>query len=284
MYALAAYSFWGVAPVYFVWVGFASPLEVLAHRILWALPLLALLVSVSRTWSAVGGLGRAALLRLAVCSVLLSVNWLTFIFAIHYGQIAETSLGYFINPLVSILLGWCFLSESLRPAQWLAAALAATGTLVELVLAGQLPILGLLLAFSFGFYGLVRKQIVVPAGLGLGIETLMIAPFAVAYLLFIQLSGGAESRSGEQLALLALGGVVTVLPLVWFGAAAARLPLSVLGFFQYLAPSISLVLAVAVYEETMTSARWLNLGLIWLALGIISAETLLTRRRGLPKT
>ncbi len=277
VYGLAAYVFWGVAPVYFVWVRFADPFEVLAQRIVWALPLLLILVTIGRQWRTLAAFRVAEYQRLAVCSVLLTVNWLTFIYAIFDERIAETALGYFINPLVTILLGRFFLGEMMRPAQWIAVACAGIGVVIELIAAGTIPVLGLLLAFSFGFYGLLRRKVQVPSAVGLGVETALLVPVAAAFLLYFYAQ--APERSPDELGLLALGGLVTVIPLVLFGAAAVRLPLSVLGFLQYLAPSISLVIAVAVYQEAVSPERWVNLGLIWIGLMIFASEGFYHQRR-----
>lgn len=260
--------------MYFVWVKFAAPLEVLAHRIVWSVPLLALLITVGRQWPALKVLSLRQLCRLAVCAVLLSANWLTFIYAIHTERIAETSLGYYINPLVSIVLGFVVLAERLRPAQWGAVGLASTAVLLEVAALGEVPWLALALAFSFGFYGLLRKQLGVPSSAGLGVEATLLLPFALGYLIIA--GGGVDvpRRSIEQVLMLGLGGAVTVAPLIWFASAAARLPLTVLGFFQYLAPSISLLLAVFLYDEPVTQMRWISFAMVWLALLLLSAEGL----------
>lgn len=279
VYALAAYGFWGLAPIYFVWVSFAHPLEVLAHRVVWSVPLLAILITLARQWPTVRGLRFAELRVLVLCAFLLSGNWLIFIYAIQQGRIAETSLGYFINPLVSIVLGWMFLKETLRPWQWAASAMAAIGVASEVIAQGELPWLGLSLAFSFGFYGLLRKQLAVPSSVGLGIETLVVAPLAVTYLAWAGFGGQLVERDLNQVAILGLGGLVTVLPLIWFASAAVRIPLTMLGFCQYLAPSLSLLLAVFVFDEQVPSARWLSFALIWLGLLMFSIEALYHYRR-----
>jgi len=277
-YALAAYTFWGFAPVYFVWVNFATPFEILAHRVVWSVPLLVCLITLARQWPAVRLLTRKQLTGLALCSALLSVNWLTFIYAIHQARIAETALGYFINPLVSIVLGALFLRERLRPLQWMAAGVAAAGVAGELVALGALPWLGLTLAFSFGFYGLLRKHLALSSSVGLGVETSMVAPFAVAFLIYNSSVGEMPNRELGQVLMLGLGGLVTVTPLVWFAAAAVRMPLTLLSFFQYLAPSLSLLLAVFVYSEIIADARWFSFALIWLALAVFSLDGIRHRR------
>lgn len=260
--------------MYFVWVKFAAPLEVLAHRIVWSVPLLALLITVGRQWPALQALSMRQLRLLAVCAVLLSVNWLTFIFAIHTERIAEAALGYYINPLVSIVLGFVVLAERLRPAQWGAVGLAFTAVLLEVAALGEVPWLALALAFSFGFYGLLRKQLGVASSAGLGVEATLLLPFALGYLMISGASADVPARSLAQVLMLGLGGLVTVAPLIWFASAAARLPLTVLGFFQYLAPSISLLLAVFVYEESVTQIRWVSFTMVWVALALLSVEAL----------
>ncbi len=278
-YALAAYTFWGVAPIYFVWVRFAEPLEVLAHRITWSIPLLLLLITAARQWPIVAGLTTRQVGGLLACSVLLSINWLTFIYAIFDGKIAETALGYFINPLVSMVLGAVLLAERLRTLQWVAAGIAAAGVINELIVQGTVPVYALLLAASFGVYGLLKKRLALPSSASLGVETLLIAPIALGYLFWFTTSGASPPRTNPELSLLALGGVVTVLPLVWFGAAAVRLPLTILGFFQYLAPSISLLIAVFMYGESVTFARWTAFVCVWIGLALISVEGLVHARR-----
>lgn len=277
LFALAAYGIWGVAPIYFVWVSFAQPLEVLAHRVIWGIPLLGVLLLLSGQWRDIAGLTRKAIGYLLVSSAFLSINWLTFIYAIQTERIAEASLGYFINPLVNIVLGWLFLREQLRPIQWLAVSLAAAGVLLELVAQASLPWLGLILALTFGLYGLLRKQVNVPAVVGLSIETSVLAPLAAAFLLW--LSSTADPRTLGEVLSLGLGGLITVVPLVCFAAAAIRLPLTTLGFIQYLAPSCALMLALFVYGETVSSERWLTFALIWAALLVFSFEGLHRFRR-----
>ncbi len=278
-YALAAYIFWGVAPVYFVWVKFATPTEVLAHRIVWSVPLLAVLVTLARQWPTIRALQRAQFTWLALCALLLSINWLTFIYAVHQQRIVETALGYYINPLISLVLGWLFLKEEMRPLQWCAALVAAAGVAGELLALGELPWLGLTLGFSFGFYGLLRKQLALPSSVGLAVEASMLAPLAVGFLVYLAMDSASAPRSVNELLMLGLGGAVTICPLIWFAAAAVRMPLTSLSFFQYLAPTLSLLLAVYVYGEVVPAARWFSFALIWLGLLIFSSEGLYYHRR-----
>ena len=270
LFALAAYGIWGIAPIYFVWVSFAQPLEVVAHRVVWGIPLLGLLLLASGQWRSIKSLAPSAFGYLLVSALCLSINWLTFIYAVQTERIAEASLGYFINPLVSIVLGWLFLREQLRPLQWLAVALALVGVCSELWVRTNLPWLGLTLALSFGLYGLLRKQVNVGAVVGLSIETAVVAPFAIGFLFWLSLQGDARDL-GAVLS-LGLGGLITVVPLICFAAAAMRLPLTTLGFVQYLSPSCALMLAIFVYGEVVPAGRWITFALIWGALILFSFE------------
>jgi chloramphenicol-sensitive protein RarD len=258
-------------------VGFAAPLEILMHRVLWSVPLLVLLITVTGQWGDARGLSRRALLFLMATALLLSINWLTFIWAIQAQRISDASLGYFINPLVNVLLGGLFLRERLRPYQWLAVVVALLGVGVELWVQRSVPWLGLTLAFSFGFYGLLRKQVSVPAAIGLWVETTLMLPIALVFLFWLVSSEGM--RPAMQVAQLAMGGVISVVPLVFFAAAALRLPLATLGFVQYLAPSCALMLAIFLYDEAVPEIRWVTFGFIWSALAIFSAENFLHLRK-----
>lgn len=241
-------------------VNFATALEVLAHRILWSVPLLALLILVARQLQR---LPRKSVVTLLICSGLLTVNWLTFIYGIHEGKIAETSLGYYLNPLLSVLLGAFILGEPMSRLQWIATCIAGVGISIEVMTVGYVPWVALSLAGSFAIYGLLRRQISVPAALGLGVETVVLAPIALIYLM---VSNVSIDRSTSELAWLGLGGVVTVIPLLLFGAAASRLPLTILGNFQYLGPTISLAIAILYYAEPINSGRWFSFAFVWLGI------------------
>jgi chloramphenicol-sensitive protein RarD len=277
LFAVAAYGIWGVAPIYFVWVGFAAPLEILMHRVLWSVPVLVLLITVTGQWTAAWALSRREVALLFVTALCLSANWLTFIWAIQAQRIADASLGYFINPLINILLGWVFLQERLRPLQWFAVAIALLGVGIELGVRQTMPWLGLTLALTFGFYALLRKQVSVPAAIGLWVETMLMLPIALLFLFWLLAQDGM--RAADQIMQLALGGVITVVPLVCFAAAALRLPLSTLGFVQYLAPSCALLLAVVVFNESVPQMRWVTFGFIWTALVVVSAENIFNLRK-----
>lgn len=263
--------------MYFVWVGFAAPLEILMHRVLWSVPLLIVLISVTRQWDAALGLSRRELLFLLATALCLSANWFTFIWAIQAERISDASLGYFINPLINVLLGWTFLRERMRPLQWLAVLVALTGVCIELWVQRTLPWLGLTLALSFGFYGLLRKQVSVPAAIGLWVETTLMLPIALIF--FFWLISQEGLRPEFEIAQLALGGLISVVPLVFFAAAALRLPLTTLGFVQYLAPSCALMLAVFVFNETVPEIRWTTFAFIWTALLIFTMENIWNLRK-----
>lgn len=277
LFAVAAYGIWGVAPIYFVWVGFAAPLEILMHRVLWSVPVLVLLITVTGQWTAAWALSRREVALLFVTALCLSANWLTFIWAIQAQRIADASLGYFINPLINILLGWVFLQERLRPLQWFAVAIALLGVGIELGVRQTMPWLGLTLALTFGFYALLRKQVSVPAAIGLWVETMLMLPIALLCLFWLLAQDGM--RAAGQIMQLALGGVITVVPLVCFAAAALRLPLSTLGFVQYLAPSCALLLAVVVFNESVPQMRWVTFGFIWTALVVVTVENIFNLRK-----
>ena len=274
--ALSAYSIWGVAPIYFKWVEFAESLEVAAHRIVWALLILAALITLRRQWRGVCGLRASELGWLAVSGGLLFTNWLTFIWALQNGRIIETSLGYYINPLITVALGVAFLGERLRWPQTVALVLAGAGVVNEVFVFGALPWAGLTLALTFGFYGLVRKRIRIDSAVGLGVETGLALPLALAFLAWqgVRSEGSLGAGAGGEVALLALGGLVTVIPLVLFAAATLRLSLVVVGFFQFLAPTLTLLVAAFYYGQPIADGQWLTFGCIWAALGALSAESL----------
>ena len=280
-FALTAYGLWGVLPVYFKLVGFAAPLEIIAHRIGWAVVVLALWILIRGQLHTLRHLDWDKVGWLAVSGVLLAINWGVYVWALLNERMVEASLGYYVNPLVNIVLGGLFLGERLRRAQAVAVLLAALGVANELYAFGDLPWAGLTLAVTFGFYGLVRKKIAVDSVAGLGIETALLLPIALGYLVFLTLDGAGSLAAGDvgEISLLALGGPLTVIPLVAFAAAALRLPLTVLGFFQYLAPSLTLLLAVFVYGEPFRANQGITFGCIWLALALFSAEGVRHQRR-----
>ncbi|XGJ91635.1 EamA family transporter RarD [Serratia marcescens] len=282
-FALAAYFMWGIAPAYFKLIQQVSADEILTHRIIWSFFFMLALITLGRNWPKVRAAcqNRKRLLLLAVTALLIGGNWLLFIWAVNNHHMLEASLGYFINPLVNVLLGMLFLGERFRRMQWVALALAFTGVLVQLWQFGSLPIIGLGLAFSFAFYGLLRKKIAIDAQTGMLIETLWLLPVAAAYLfLFADSPTSHLSANPWSLNLLLVAaGIVTTVPLLCFTAAATRLRLSTLGFFQYLGPTLMFLLAVTFYGETVGQDKLVTFGFIWAALILFTLDALYTQRK-----
>ncbi|MBY6203697.1 EamA family transporter RarD [Halomonas denitrificans] len=273
---LGAYGLWGVVPLYFKLVGEAGADEIIAHRVLWSVVFLALVLAVryrGRIRSSVRISGRVAA-ALAVSGALVAANWLIFVYAVNTDRVLQTSLGYFINPLVSVVLGTVVLRERMRPVQGIAVALAAIGTIYLAVRVGRPPWLALGLAASFGLYGLVRKVTDVGPMVGLFWETLMMTPVVALWLLFLAdpaaLAFGAGSPAFDLL--MAGTGLVTVVPLVLFATAARGLPLITVGLMQYIAPSISFCLAVFLFREPFTPDHAVAFALIWTALALYTAS------------
>lgn len=281
VYGVMAYLIWGVIPVYFMAVAFACAPEVLAHRIVWSVFLLTGLLFFMGQLRSVVSLPARLILGLALSSVLLASNWLVYVWALFNERMIETSLGYYINPLVTVLLGVAVLAERPSRWQWVALAIAALGVGHELLVQDRIPWIALGLAFSFGLYGLLRKQLGVASLPGLAVEVLWLMPAAVVYLALNYFAGGKliVSHTFGQWSLLAMGGLVTILPLLAFSAATLRIPLTILGFLQYLAPSIALMIAIGIYDEHMRPGQWLTFSCIWLALLISASEGLYDRRR-----
>lgn len=282
-FALAAYFMWGIAPAYFKLIQQVSADEILTHRIIWSFFFMLALITLGRNWPKVRAAcqNRKRLLLLAVTALLIGGNWLLFIWAVNNHHMLEASLGYFINPLVNVLLGMLFLGERFRRMQWVAVALAFNGVLVQLWQFGSLPIIGLGLAFSFAFYGLLRKKIAIDAQTGMLIETLWLLPVAAAYLfLFADSPTSHLSANPWSLNLLLVtAGIVTTVPLLCFTAAATRLRLSTLGFFQYLGPTLMFLLAVTFYGETVGQDKLVTFGFIWAALILFTLDALYTQRK-----
>lgn len=277
VYGLAAYGFWGLMPLYFRWVRQVWPLEMLAHRITWSFVLMLLLVGVLGLGQRVGACLRSPRLAmlLAASSALVAINWLVYIHGVAIERVVHTSLGYFVTPLVSVLLGIVFFREHLRLGQWLAVGLAGLGLIVQVIWLGELPWISLALAGSFGLYGLVRKVAAVDGMTGLAVETLFLFPLALGGLVFWYSQGTSAFGHTIRLdALLMLSGPFTALPLICFGQAARKLPLSILGILQYIAPSIQLLLAVNLFGERFDLAQRLSFGFIWTALAVFTLESL----------
>jgi chloramphenicol-sensitive protein RarD len=281
--ALAAYIFWGLAPIYFKWIDTVAPLEIIAHRILWSIPFLAgfLLLRDGRGFLQRMRLPPKTVAVLLLSGVLVVTNWLIFVWAVVNGQVLATSLGYFIGPLVNFLLGFLFLKERLTRIQTIGVLIAATGTVYLGWFLGTPPWISLSLAFSFGLYGLVRKVLGVGPMTGMLWETLLLALPAALYIAWAFQRGtlGFGHLGVRTDWLLVMAGLVTVLPLVWFNVAARNLKLSTVGFFQYIAPSMTFLLSVFLYNEPFTQGHAVAFTCIWLALAMVSVETILRSRR-----
>ena len=270
--ALGAYVFWGVIPVYFKLVSALGPVEIVAHRVLWSLVLLLAIIGIGRRFALFRThlFSRATIIPLSATAALIAVNWMVYVLAVNSGHILAASLGYFLNPLVSVMLGVVVLKERLRPAQAAAAMIAGMGATILLVSALDTLWISLVLALSFGFYGLVRKSAPVDALTGLGIETLLLAPPALAYVMYLgQDSVLTDSGVGLWL-LIALSGVITSGPLLLFGYAARLLPLSTIGLLQYISPSILFLIGLLVYHEPLDGARLASFIIIWIGLAVFT--------------
>jgi chloramphenicol-sensitive protein RarD len=282
---VAAYLLWGAFPLYWPLLEPAGAIEILAHRIFWSLVVMGVLVLALGRGPAfrrmVADRRVARLLALAAC--LITVNWATYIWSVNNGHVVESSLGYFINPLVTVLMGVFILGERLRSWQWAAMAVAGLAVVVLSVDYGRLPWVALVLAFSFGSYGLCKKKAGAPPIESLTFETLVIGPFALAYVVWLSARGDSNftSHGVGHLLLLLSTGVVTAVPLICFGGAAIRVSMTTLGLLQYLAPILQFALGVLYFHEDMPTGRWLGFGLVWVALAIFTFDSARHRRRTL---
>ncbi|MBB3083375.1 EamA family transporter RarD [Geodermatophilus sabuli] len=281
---LAAYGMWGLFPLYFPLLEPSGGLEIVAHRVLWSLVFVAGLLTVVRRWSHVRAAftDRRTLLVLLGAALLIAVNWLVFVWAVNSGHVVETSLGYFINPLVSVLLGVVVFSERLRPLQWTAVGIAAVAVVVLTVDYGRPPWIALALASSFGLYGLMKKVVRVEAAPGLFVETaLVVVPAgAVLAVLHAQGDGTAGNAGIGHLLLLLSSGIATAVPLLLFAAATRRIPLSTVGLLQYVTPLMQLAIGVFVNHEPMPPARLVGFVIVWIALAVFTADSLRQARAG----
>lgn len=264
-FALSAFGLWGLFPVFFKLVEGVNAFEVLAHRVVWSVLILVVVMQLRGAWKALRVLPRRSLKLLFFSSVFISVNWLTFIWAVTQGRVLETSLGYFINPLISVLFGLLFLGEHLRRWQLIAIVLAALGVLNQVIMVGYLPWVALVLAFTFASYGLLRKSVQIDPISGLFVETLLMMPFALAYFgwLFAEQRLAFAHTTFEMDLILASCGLITTIPLLLFAAGAQRLNLATLGIVQYLTPSMTFLLAVFLYREPFDTGQLVTFVLIW---------------------
>ncbi|MEV7973586.1 EamA family transporter RarD [Cellulomonas sp. NPDC089187] len=274
----SAYLLWGVLPLYFTLLVPAGPAEIIAHRVLWSLVFCAVVLTAGRAWGQLGTVLRTGrtVAVLAVAAVLLAVNWLTFVYGTLSGHVVDAALGYFINPIVTVALAVLVLRERLRRLQWVALGVSAAAVVVITIGVGRLPWVALTLAFSFGVYGLLKNRVgrSVGAAPSLAAETLVLAPVAAGYLIWLHATGQGTfgSEGGGQALALAGTGIATALPLLLFGEAARRLPLSVVGMLQYLAPILQFLIGVTILHETMPPARWWGFGLVWVSLVLLTID------------
>jgi chloramphenicol-sensitive protein RarD len=281
LYGIAAYALWGFFPIYWKLLHQVPAPQLLGHRIGWSFLLLVAVILVTRQWKDFRAqLNRRTFFIYFIAAILVGINWLTYVWAVNEGYIVETSLGYFINPLLSVLLGVIILREKLRLAQWIPIGLAAAGVTYLTFAYGKLPWIALTLAFSFGFYGLVKKVAPLSSLYGLTFETGLLFLPALAYLIFSEVRGmGAFTHTGLTSVLLLIGaGAVTTIPLLMFASAARQIPLTVIGLLQYIAPTIQFLLGVLVYKEPFDHTRLIGFGIVWIALIIFGVENYLAHR------
>lgn len=274
LFALGAYLSWGLFPLYFRQIATIPALQIVAHRTLWSLVFVAVVLVVTRNLAWLRTVSAATWRRFALSALLIAINWLTYVWAVGHGHVVDAALGYFINPLVNVALGLAVLQERPRPVQWLAVGLAAFGVLWLTVAAGRLPWVALVLAVSFGFYGLMRKTAALGAIEGLTLETLILAPLAAAGLAFWWQTGALSDQTPVDWAWLVGTGPVTAGSLLLFAAGARRLPLATLGLVQYVSPSLQFLLGVFLFKEPMDAGRLVAFGFIWSALALYSLDGL----------
>ena len=278
VYAVSAYALWGFLPIYFIALAPTGPVEIVAWRVLLSLVFCAVLIAVTRTWRAFVALlrDRRVVLVMGVAGALIFVNWLTYVYAALSDQVVEAALGYFINPIVTVFLGVLVLRERLNAVQWIAVGISIVAVVVLAVGYGQLPWIALVLAFSFGFYGLIKKRVGprVDAVSGLTLETAWLAPLAGVLLVVVGATTGLTigSQGAWHTVLLLGAGAVTAIPLLLFAAASRRLPLIYMGFIQYFAPFIQFLVGVVVLQEPMPLERWIGFGLVWVALVVLTFD------------
>lgn len=282
-YAIVAYTLWGIAPLYFKLLSDVPATEILLHRILWSFIFVTLLVVLSSNTARLRALLKSPkqLGVLCITSLLIAANWLIFIWAVNNDHMLDASLGYFINPLVNVLLGMLFLGERLRKLQWLALLFATTGVLLQLISFGSIPTISLVLALTFAFYGLLRKKVNVDAQTGLLVETAILAPVALLYLMQNidgSLTHFIDSNLSRQFLLMSAG-IVTTVPLLCFAASAVRIPLSLLGFFQYIGPSIMFIMAISLFNEPFDLEDATTFGFIWAGLILFTIDIFYKRKK-----
>jgi chloramphenicol-sensitive protein RarD len=272
---ILGYLFWGLFPLYFALLDQVSPIDVVAHRIIWSLIFISIILLITKQWrSFTQAFNRRIVLILGSAALFLALNWLVYVYAVSTNQVLQASLGYFINPLISVAMGVVLLKERLRKTQWVAVGIALLAVAVLTVAYGAVPWIALTLGFSFGIYGLLKKYANMSSIQSLGIETAVLFPFSIIILMY-SISTGSESFAVDGLgitALLIMLGPITALPLLAFGGAATRIPLSTLGLLQYITPIGQFLLGILVFQEVMTESRWIGFILVWVALVVFSVD------------
>ncbi|MHA7140907.1 MULTISPECIES: EamA family transporter RarD [unclassified Arthrobacter] len=285
LYGIGAYGLWGLLPLYFMILLPATAIEIVANRVLWSLVFCALLLTVMRSWRTMWSAASnpRILGTLAIAALLIAVNWFVYTYGVTNGHAIEAALGYFINPIVSVLLGVVVLREKLRRLQWAAVGVGIIAVVVLAIGYGNVPWIALTLAFSFGFYGFVKKRVGSKVGAlsSLSIETAVLTPIAGAVMIWLTVSGSATvlTEGPAHFWIMAAAGIITAVPLLFFGAAARRLPLTTIGLLQYLAPVLQFLLALFVFQEEMPLERWIGFGLVWIALSMLTVDMLHTVRK-----
>lgn len=272
---VTGYLLWGLFPLFFVLLDTVAPIEVVAHRVIWSLFVVVLLLLVGKQWHAfTGAFNRRNVIILGSAAIFLSINWLVYVYAVDTNQVVQASLGYFMNPLISVAMGVIILKESLRKTQWVAVGIALVAVIVLTIASGSVPWIALTLGFSFGLYGLLKKYANLPSLQSLGIETVVLLPVALM-ILGVSVAKGTESfvLDGTTITfLLIMLGPVTALPLLAFGGASTRIPLSTLGVLQYITPIFQFLLGVFIFKEAMSTGNWIGFTLVWLSLVIFTVD------------
>lgn len=287
---VAGYLFWGLFPLYFVLLQTVAPIDVVAHRILWSLVFVTLILLMSKQWRAfAGAFSRRNVMVLGTAALILSMNWLVYVYAVDSNQVMQVSLGYFINPLISVAMGVLLLKENLRKTQWVAIGVALFAVVLLTIVSGSVPWIALSLGLTFATYGLLKKYANLPSLQSLGIETVVLLPLALI-IIGISVTNGSESFvfDGPSITfLLIMLGPVTALPLLAFGGASTRIPLSTLGVLQYITPILQFLLGVFIFQEAMSTGRWIGFTLVWVSLVIFTVDmyrNTRTRTRELKET
>ncbi|MDW8801503.1 EamA family transporter RarD [Clostridium sp. A1-XYC3] len=274
IYTAAAYILWGILPIYWKLIDSVFPIEILSNRILWAFVFTVIIIAATKQWEELKRIikDKKQMFYIFIASILIAFNWGLYIWAVNSGRIVDASLGYYINPLFSVALGMVFFNEKLTYWQKAALSIAAAGVIIKTLQYGRIPWISLGLAVSFGLYGAMKKSVKASSIVGLTLETTMLTPIAAAYIASRHFSGvGAFDKGGTVVILLLIGsGVVTAIPLLLFASGAKRLPMSLLGFIQYISPTISLIIGVFLYHEAFTVVDMISFGFIWAALAIYS--------------